>query len=53
MTETGGLTDVDAPARLLLAVNEVLHPVDVVEAQGDGGYESLQRDLDGQTKVLL
>lgn len=49
----GGGTDVDAPAWLLLAVNEVLHPVDVVEAEGDSGYEALQRDLDGQTKVLL
>lgn len=27
--------------------------MDVVEAEGDGGYEALQRDLDGQTKVLL
>lgn len=46
-------TDVDASAWLLLAINQVLHPVDVVEAEGDGGYEALQRDLDGQTKVLL
>lgn len=48
-----GRTDVDAPARLLLPVDQVLHPVDVVEAQGDGGDEALQRDLDGQAKVLL
>lgn len=27
--------------------------MDVVEAEGDGGYKALQRDLDGQTKVLL
>lgn len=50
---SGGGTDVDAPAWLLLAVDEVLHPVDVVEAEGDGGYEALQGDLDAQTKVLL
>lgn len=49
----GDRTDVDASARLLLSTNKVLHPVDVVEAQGDGGYEALQRDLDCQTKVLL
>lgn len=47
------VTDVDAPAWLLLAVDEVLHPVDVVEAEGDGGDEALQRDLDGQAEVLL
>lgn len=46
-------TDVDAPAWLLLAVDQVLHPVDVVEAQRDRGYEALQRDLDGQPKVFL
>ena len=48
-----GRTDVDAPAGLLLAVDEVLHPMYVVEAQGDGGDEALQRDLDAQAKVLL
>lgn len=41
------VTDVDAAARLLLAVDEVLHPVDVVEAEGHGGDEALQWDLDG------
>lgn len=46
-------TDVNAPARLLLSINEVLHPVDIVEPQGDSGDEALQRDLDGQAKVLL
>lgn len=46
-------TDVDAPTWLLLPINEVLHPVDVVEPQGDGGDEALQRDLDGQAEVLL
>ena len=46
-------TDVDAPAWLLLAVDEVLHPVDVVEPQGHGGDQALQRDVDGQAKVLL
>lgn len=49
----GGGTNVDAPAWLLLAVNEILHPVDVVETEGHSGYEALQRDLDCQTKVLL
>lgn len=56
LNNTGGQcsrTDVDAPAWLLLPVDEVLHPVDVVEAQGDGGDEALQRDLDAQVKVLL
>lgn len=48
-----GGTDVNAPAWLLLSIDEVLHPVDVVEPQGDGGDETLQRDLDGQAKVLL
>lgn len=47
------VTNVNAPARLLLAIDEVLHPVDVVEAEGHGGDEALQWDLDGQTKVLL
>lgn len=27
--------------------------MNVVEAEGHGGYEALQRDLDGQAKVLL
>lgn len=52
-TKSSAGTDVDASARLLLAVDEVLHPVDVVEAEGHGGDEALQRNLDGQTKVLL
>lgn len=42
----GSGTNVDAPAWLLLAVNEILHPVDVVETEGHSGYEALQRDLD-------
>lgn len=50
---SAGYTDVDAPARLLLAIDEVLHPVDVVQAQRDSGDEALQRDLDGQAKVFL
>lgn len=49
----GGVTNVDAPARPLLPVDKVLHPVDVVETKRDSGDEALQRDLDGQTKVLL
>lgn len=47
------ITDVDSPAWLLLTIDEVFYPVDVVEAQGHGGYEAFQRDLDGQTKVFL
>ena len=51
-----GHTDVDASARAVagaLVADEVLHPVDVVEAQRHGGDEALQGDLDGQAKVLL
>lgn len=53
LTSSSVFTDIDASAWFLLSINEVLHPVDVVEAQRDGGYEALQGDLNGQTKILF
>ena len=38
---SGGITNVNAPPRLLLTVDEVLDPVDVVEAQRHRGDEAL------------
>lgn len=33
--------------------NEILHPVDVVQPQGDGGNEPFQGDVNGEPKILL
>lgn len=36
-----------------LVADKVLHPVDVVQPEGHGGDQPLQRDVDGQPEVLL
>lgn len=46
-------TDVDSSPWVPLAPNQVLHPVDVVKTERDGGDEPFQGDLDGQPEVLF
>lgn len=46
-------TDVDSSPWVPLAPNQVLHPVDVVKTERDGGDEPFQGDIDGQPEVLF